>query len=65
MNPPWRWACPGVWVENRSSGEPRVDAFAGAGSYGARELSAGVSGSSEGLSYAARTADPVPPSLNT
>jgi len=38
----------------KGSGEPRVDAFAGAGSYGARELSAGVSGSSEGLSYALR-----------
>lgn len=38
----------------KGSGEPRVDAFAGAGSYGARELSAGVAGGSDALSYALR-----------
>lgn len=38
----------------KGEGAPRVEAFAGAGSYGARELSAGVSGGAERLSYALR-----------
>jgi vitamin B12 transporter len=38
----------------KGQGAPRVDAFAGAGSYGARELSAGVAGGTERLSYALR-----------
>ena len=38
----------------KGSGAPRVDAFVGAGSYGTREVSAGVSGGSESISYAVR-----------
>ena len=38
----------------KGSGAPRVDAFVGAGSYGTREVSAGVSGGSESVSYAVR-----------
>ena len=38
----------------KGEGAPRIDAFAGAGSYGAREVAAGVAGGTERLSYALR-----------
>ena len=41
-------------ITKKGSGEPKINAFVGAGSYGTREVSAGVAGGTEQISYSAR-----------